>query len=134
HILVDHESRWSIFEKTNLDVDGSGGFDPAALASQAATLTPIKEDTTSYQLIRMQLEAAVEKKASLISRSLLSEMERRLLQRNSTSTFETFLAALVLLNCVEKSTWVYKSWEQDFLKPRWPLDKTPIIYGAQGDN
>jgi hypothetical protein len=133
HILVDPESRWTIFEKATHEVNGIEDIG-AVLASETAPLTPIKEDTTTYQLIRMQLEAAVEKKASMISRSLLTEMERRLLQRNSTSAFETFLAALILLNCVEKSTWVYKSWEQDFLKVRWPLDKTPQMYGAQGDN
>jgi len=56
-----------------------------------------------------------------------------LLQRSSSSTFETFLVALILLNCVEKSTWLFKYWEQDAFKARWPLDKTPIWYGSQGD-
>jgi hypothetical protein len=75
----------------------------------------------------------VEKKAALISKTVLNDLERRLLQRSSTSSFETFLTAIILLNCVEKSTWLFKSWEQDYLKSRWPLDKTPIWYGSQGD-
>jgi hypothetical protein len=120
HILVDPELKWSVYEKLSPDAEAGTGI-------------PVKEDTDTYQLICLQLNAAVEKKASLISRTVLSDLERRLLQRNSTSSFETFLVALILLNCVEKSTWLYKSWEQDFLKARWPLDKTPIIYGAQGD-
>lgn len=133
HILVDHELRWCVFEKTIPDAETGHDFSQPSYPSQMASADPIKEETTSYQLICMQLNAAVEKRASLISRTVLSDLERRLLQRNSTSSFETFLAALILLNCVEKSTWLYKSWEQDYLKARWPLDKTPIIYGAQGD-
>ncbi|KAI9746198.1 MAG: hypothetical protein M1818_000879 [Claussenomyces sp. TS43310] len=119
HILVDHELSWAILEKT----------DASAEAGQGALI----DDTATYQLLCMQLNAAVEKKAALISKNVLNDLERRLLLRSSTSAFETFLVAIILLNCVEKSIWLFKSWEQDFLKARWPLDKTPIWYGSQGD-
>lgn len=121
HILVDHELKWSIFERSTINDDGTEGgvlIDPQG---------------TTYQLLCMQLSAAVEKKAALTAKAVLNDLERRLLQRSSTSSFETFLVAIILLNCVEKSTWLFKSWEQDYLKARWPLDKTPIWYGSQGD-
>lgn len=120
HILVDHELKWSISERS-------------PLVEETMTTTPIESQTTTYQLLCMQLAAAVEKKAAQTSKAVLNDLERRLLQRTSTSSFETFLVAIILLNCVEKSTWLFKSWEQDYLKARWPLDKTPIWYGSQGD-
>jgi hypothetical protein len=119
HILVDHELSWAILEKTDINADPGQG--------------QLIEEPQNYQLLCMQLNAAVEKKAAIISKSVLNDLERRLLQRSSTSSFETFLVAIILLNCVEKSTWLFKSWEQDFLKARWPLDKTPLWYGSQGD-
>lgn len=124
HILVDHELKWSISEKSS-SVDETG--------NTTSTSTPISPETTTYGLLCMQLSAAVEKRAALTAKSVLNDLERRLLQRTSTSSFETFLVAILLLNCVEKSTWLFKSWEQDYLKARWPLDKTPIWYGSQGE-
>lgn len=120
HILVDHELKWSLSERRTMGDESSESH-------------PIDPQGTTYQLLCMQLSAAVEKKAAQTSKLVLNDLERRLLQRSSTSSFETFLVAIILLNCVEKSTWLFKSWEQDYLKARWPLDKTPIWYGSQGD-
>jgi hypothetical protein len=118
HILVDHEATWALFEK-------------ASLESAAESGTPI--DDMNHQVLTIQLNAVVEKKAGVISKSVLNDLERRLLLRTPEKTFETFLVTIILLNCVEKSTWLFKSWEQDFLQPRWPLDKTPVWYGSQGE-
>lgn len=120
HILVDHELKWNITEKSTLP-------------DETVVENAIDPQGTTYQLLCMQLAAAVEKKAATTAKSVLNDLERRLLQRGSTSSFETFLVSIILLNCVEKSTWLFKSWEQDYLKARWPLDKTPIWYGSQGD-
>lgn len=119
HILVDHEVSWVLFEKSEHNPEAPG--------------TTI-EEVQNYQVICMQLNAAAEKKAAIISKSVLNDLERRLLLRTANQSFETFLVSIILLNCVEKSTWLFKSWEQDFLKARWPLDKTPVWYGAQGDH
>lgn len=122
HILVDHDLRWSMSETSSL-------------ASESGHGLLINEHTNgeSYNILHLQLNAAAEKKAAQISKSVLNDLERRLLQRSSTSSFETFLVALVLLNCVEKSTWLFKSWEQDSFSDRWPLDKKPNWYSSQGD-
>jgi hypothetical protein len=118
HILVDHELKWGVYDKTNIDHD----------APQEAH----REDSATYTLVVKQLNAAVEKKAASISKAVLSDLERRLLHRSSNKSFELFLVGIILLNCLEKSTWLYKSWEH-VLKAEWPLDKTPVWYGAQGD-
>ena len=122
HILVDHELHWTISEKT--DIDAPAGQGPAIDQSTRGD---------NYSLLCLQLNAAAEKKAAQICKTVLNDLERRLLQRSSTSSFETFLVAIILLNCVEKSTWLFKFWEQDSFKSRWPLDKTPVWYASQGD-
>ncbi|KAE8450514.1 hypothetical protein EG329_006245 [Mollisiaceae sp. DMI_Dod_QoI] len=122
HILVDHEISWTMSERVN--VDAQAGHGP--LIDQVA-------NGVTFNILCLQLNAAAEKKAAAICKSVLNELERRLLQRNSLKDFETFLVAIVMLNCVEKSTWLYKSWEQESFKPRWPLDKPPTWYASQGD-
>jgi hypothetical protein len=122
HILVDHELHWTVSEKTDID----------ARAGQGPVIDQNTSDDT-YGLLCLQLNAAAEKKAAQICKAVLNDLERRLLQRSTTSSFETFLVAIILLNCVEKSTWLFKSWEQDSFKSRWPLDKSPAWYASQGD-
>lgn len=122
HILVDHELRWTISERVSVDAPAGQG--------------PIIENSSDdgiYGLLCLQLNAAAEKKAAAICKSVLGELERRLLTRQANSSFETFLVAIVLLNCIEKSTWLFKSWEQEDFKARWPLDKIPNTYAVQGE-
>lgn len=123
HILIDHEVRWTISIRTDTDVEGGHGIqipnDPSG--------------NSSYNLICLQLNAAAEKKAAQICKEVLNELERRLLARSSATPFATFLIAIIFLNCIEKSTWLFESWEQESFKPRWPLDKPPRVYAAQGD-
>jgi hypothetical protein len=119
HMLVDHELRWVIHEKNSFETGAGQG-------------TPIPDDIT-YQLLCMQLNAAVEKKALVISRSVMADLEKRVFGKFIAEPFETFLAVLILLNCVEKCTWLYQSWEQDYLKARWPLDRNAGYYAQQGD-
>ncbi|PVI08576.1 hypothetical protein DM02DRAFT_665891 [Periconia macrospinosa] len=66
---------------------------------------------TSYDLIKMQLMGAIEKRASYLSRVVMNDLERRLLQRQQANPFETFLVAVILLACVERMCWLFRSWE-----------------------
>lgn len=96
---------------------------------------PIDEITNpeSYSLLCSQLRAATEKRASQLSKSVMNDLERRLLQRQQSGWFETFLVALILLNCVERACWLFRSWDDDTFTQRWPLDKRPPYYSNQGD-
>ncbi|CAL3965190.1 unnamed protein product [Diplocarpon coronariae] len=115
-ILVDHEPRWNISERVH--VDAQAGQGPAVTLS-------------SYDLIVSQLNAAAEKKASKMCADVLVRLERLLLQK--VSSFEIFLISIIILNCVEKSTWLFKSWEQASFRSRWPLDKPPKWFADQGE-
>ncbi|KAK6585279.1 hypothetical protein PZA11_002006 [Diplocarpon coronariae] len=91
----------------------------------------MKRISNVYDLIVSQLNAAAEKKASKMCADVLVRLERLLLQK--VSSFEIFLISIIILNCVEKSTWLFKSWEQASFRSRWPLDKPPKWFADQGE-
>ncbi|BCR86836.1 uncharacterized protein ACHE_30823S [Aspergillus chevalieri] len=131
HILVDSELRWKTYCNPTLP--------PTSMHSLAQPSDdgrmPIDEITNaeSYSLLCSQLRAATEKRASQLSKSVMNDLERRLLQRQQSGWFETFLVALILLNCVERACWLFRSWDDEAFTQRWPLDKRPPYYSNQGD-
>ena len=95
----------------------------------------IKDDTHPevFHTLCLQLSAAVERKAAALSKALLTAMQRMLQDSRSKVDFNMYIATLVLLNCVEKSTWVLKAWDQEHLKEGWPIQqKKPSAYTQQG--
>lgn len=64
-----------------------------------------------YQLIKAQLMASIESRCSKLSKTVMNELERRLLQRQQVSRFATFLSAVILLNVVELMTSLYRSFD-----------------------
>lgn len=77
----------------------------------------------------------------------MNEIERRLLQRQQASRFETFLCSTILLNCIERMTGAYRAFDitpqpQDgdevpsvhTRPPDWPLDETPFRLWSQGEH
>ncbi|KAI9928802.1 hypothetical protein ASPWEDRAFT_168775 [Aspergillus wentii DTO 134E9] len=131
HILVDSELQWKTYCNPTLP--------PTSMHSLAQPSDdgrmPIDEITNgeSYALLCSQLRAATEKRASQLSKSVMNDLERRLLQRQQSGWFETFLVAIILLNCVERTCWLFRSWDDEHFAQRWPLDKRPPYYANQGD-
>lgn len=95
----------------------------------------LDEQTTPFSasLITSQLRAAVEKRAGVVCKQVMNELERRLLQRQQSSHFETFLVALILLNCAERVCWLFRTWDDESRLHQWPLDKKPKPYADQGE-
>lgn len=119
HILVDHEMTWKVSERVNIDAPAGEG--PPLIANG------------SFNLISLQLNAAAERLAANLCKTILVDLERHLMTRHK-DIFETFLVTVITLNCIEKSAWLFKSWEQSNFKGRWPLDKSPAEYATQGEN
>ncbi|GME31412.1 Sterol regulatory element-binding protein cleavage-activating protein [Neofusicoccum parvum] len=65
----------------------------------------------SYKLIDAQILGAMEKRAANLSKFVMNDLERRLLQRQQANPFETFLVSMILLACVERMCWLFKRWE-----------------------
>ena len=120
HIFVASELRWTFSKKSDRDAQpGSGSV--------------INSDEAGSHLLDLQINAAAEKKASQLCKDVLSNMEKRLLRRDPDTFFETFLIALIFLNCVEKSTWLFTYWRQDNFKETWPLSKAQEMFIIQGE-
>lgn len=67
----------------------------------------------SRRLVTGQILAALENRCSRLSKIVMNELERRLLQRQQINRFATFISTVVLLNCVERMTGFYKSLDSD---------------------
>ncbi|KAI9684398.1 MAG: hypothetical protein M1829_002208 [Trizodia sp. TS-e1964] len=122
HVLSDSEMSWQTFERLSTSADGS-------------IRRPINKETDerSYNLLCNQLRCAAEKRASYISRIVMNELEKRLLQRTQGGWFETFLVAILLLNCVERTSWYFETWNKEQWDSKWPLEQNPRYYYGQGE-
>lgn len=112
NILISNESMWSVYYESN--------HPPVMEAVQVETPASDKEsssrkeflpDTHDYAIIYAQLQHATERYCQKQAKFVMNELERRLLQRQQSSSFLTFLAAVILLNCVERMTGLYRSFD-----------------------
>lgn len=122
--IIDRERQWTFLEKP-----AEGDQEPRWIKE-----TPDSNDADIYTMLCMQLNAAAERKANQTSKSLLGLMHRLLQDSKTRISFRMYLAALIFLNCVEKSTWAFKAWEQAHLRPGWPLERDPGVFMQQGSD
>jgi hypothetical protein len=122
HILVDSSTPWVVSERTNELVAAGKG-------------TPIDKNAEdhSYEDLCGQLNAVAEKKAAQMFKEVLSDFEKRLLERAKTPHFDNFLVAIMVLNCVEKGEWLFRSWKEAKFDATYPLPKRQEEYMAQGE-
>lgn len=121
---IDRERQWIIVQKASADAEEGRPIPEAET----------ERDADIYTMMCLQLNAAAERKANSTSKSLLNLMDRQLADSKTKVGFHIYLAALIFLNCVEKSTWSFKAWEQDHLRPGWPLEREPGLFTEQGGN
>lgn len=119
--VIDRELKW------NLEICPS----PAAQVD-GKSITQ-ETDAELYKTICLQLTAAAERKASTTSKNLLTHMQRDLQDARTKIGHGMFFTILVLLICVEKSTWAFKAWEEMSKTINcWPLERLPSDYTQQG--
>ncbi|CZT22661.1 uncharacterized protein RCC_08366 [Ramularia collo-cygni] len=53
-------------------------------------------------ILRAQILSSLESRSATLGKSITNELERRLLQRQQVSRFGTFIASVLLLNCIER--------------------------------
>ncbi|KAK1969455.1 hypothetical protein LY78DRAFT_351010 [Colletotrichum sublineola] len=119
--ILDRERGWYIAEEREGVVSPRGPEDFAG-----------SDDQDIYNLITFQLSAATERKANNVSNKLISELQRCLENGKAKINFDVYLSILILLHCLEKTTWTFKVWEMDDFRQRWPLDRPPAMYVNQG--
>lgn len=111
-ILTSRTLEWQLFSNPSVaptvappTLSASDVEDP-----RRTTITMLNHPA-SYNLIKMQLMGATEKRAACLARVVMNDLERRLLQRQQANPFETFLVAVILLACVERMCWLFRTWE-----------------------
>ena len=111
-ILTSRNFEWHLFSNPSLAPTQAPSILTAADIEEGihTPITPL-EHSSSYSLITMQLMGATEKRAACLARVVMNDLERRLLQRQQANPFETFLVAVMLLACVERMCWLFRSWE-----------------------
>ncbi|KKA29918.1 hypothetical protein TD95_001480 [Thielaviopsis punctulata] len=121
--IIDRERQWHILEKRTTESTARLIRDPNE-----------RLGIDIYTVMLIQLNAAAERKANTTSRTLLNKMQRFLQDSKVKIGFRMFLTALVFLNCIEKSTWAFRAWEQQNLRGGWPLERQPETFIGQGAN
>lgn len=98
-----------VFEiRYNPDIPSSPGSQIVEWTDNASQ-RPLSSKSVSYSLICSQIRAATETACRELSKAVMNELERRLLQRQQVSSFATFISAVVLLNCIERISSFYHS-------------------------
>lgn len=119
--VIDRELKW------NLEIC------PSPVAQLEGKSITQETDAELYKTICLQLTAAAERKASTTSKNLLTHMQRDLQDARTKIYHGMFFTILVLLICVEKSTWAFKAWEEMSKTINcWPLERLPSDYTQQG--
>jgi hypothetical protein len=128
--ILDRERQWNI----TYPAAGATGVTSAGGQDSIQEMRGIREDSDQevFTTMCLQLTAAAERKAATTSKVLLTGMQRVLQDSKHKVDHGMFFSALILLNCVEKSTWAFKAWEQENLLPLWPLEKLPGTFTEQG--
>lgn len=111
-ILTKPNLDWNLFSNPSLaPTMAPSTMTPSDLENLARIPITSITNQASYDLIKMQLMGATEKRAACLARIVMNDLERRLLQRQQANPFETFLVAVVLLACVERMCWLFRTWE-----------------------
>ncbi|KAI1759287.1 hypothetical protein GGR53DRAFT_152805 [Hypoxylon sp. FL1150] len=118
--MMDRERQWTMLVKSSKE-----GVEDYWIKDDS--------DTEAYTNICMQLTAAAEHKADTASQSLLKGIQQNLQDGKIKLGFPMFLTVMLFLNCMEKTTWAFKAWDEENLRPKWPLQKPPSDYTHQGE-
>lgn len=110
-ILADPTLNWSVFYNPTLPPTT---LHPLASTSNESRI-PVDhlDDFETFNMICNQVRAAVEKRAAKIGKALMTKVEDHMLKKGSAGRLSTFLATLILLNCAERMSWLFSTWDNN---------------------
>ncbi|KAL1954470.1 hypothetical protein VTO42DRAFT_1146 [Malbranchea cinnamomea] len=130
-LLVDPTLSWNIFYNPTLPPTTLHPL--STTSNEARTRIDRLNGFESFDLIRSQVRGAVEKRAAKIGKVLMNKVEERMLKRGSAGHFNTFLVTLILLNCAERMSWLFHTWDNDQSSHRWPLERRPSDFAGEAE-
>ena len=83
----------------------------SAQAGADAVIQHLVSTEQNHKLVAAQISVAIEARCAKLSKVVMNELERRLLQRQQAHQFATFISSVVFLNCVERMTGFYRSYD-----------------------
>ncbi|KAL5116726.1 hypothetical protein ACEQ8H_005338 [Pleosporales sp. CAS-2024a] len=111
-ILTSQNLEWQLFSNPSLAPTAAPStLSETDMSDPARRAITLLSHSSSYNLIKTQLQGATEKRATALARIVMNDLERRLLQRQQANPFETFLVAVILVACVERMCWLFRTWE-----------------------
>lgn len=125
---------WTYVELIERELKWSYNIRPSPVARMAAKSITRDSDEELYKMLGLQITATAEILAERTSKALIQHLQRDLQDGRAVMGPHVFFTILLLLICVEKSTWAFMSWEKiPELRNQWPLDKQPSYFTGQGD-
>lgn len=125
---------WTYVELIERELKWTYNIRSSPVARMAAKSITRDSDEELYKMLGLQITATAEILAERISKALIQHLQRDLQDGRAVMGPHVFFTILLLLICVEKSTWALMSWEKiPELRNQWPLDKQPSYFTAQGD-
>lgn len=82
-----------------------------SMTTPRRTKITMESSPLTYQLITVQLASAAEKRCNQHLKSVIHDLENRLLQRREKTSFSSFLTTIIMLNAAERMSWFLKSRE-----------------------
>lgn len=93
-----------------------------------------ESDAELFKTLGLQLCTAAEIQAETIAKQLFRHITSQLSDGKAHVGRSMFFAIMLLLICIEKTTWAFMSWEKiPDLRAKWPLERQPSSYTAQGE-
>lgn len=68
-------------------------------------------EASSHRLIISQLLSAIEQTAEKLCQDVVSQLEQRFMRKLHDGIFDTFLASIIVLSCMERMYWLYLTWD-----------------------
>ena len=119
NILVTKDPLWTICynscdspmaDHTTI-VDETAGQGETSVRSSDDGRVYFDPGSPDYDIMCGQLRDAAERYCQKQAKTCMNELERRLVQRQQVPSFLTFLGAVILLNCVERMTALFYSFD-----------------------
>ena len=129
-MISDPTKRWDISVLQGQPQDPSD-FTNGKVPARASVDGQI--DQQSYALLCSQLQCGLERLATKLNTHAMNKFEQRLLRPVSLNQFETFLMAIILINCVERHSWIFHDWTDQAKAERWPLNDSPADVISQAE-
>lgn len=129
-LACSKEDRWLF----SYAVDRLPGPEPELVPDYVRSSTStvhLPADLPDYEAIKAQILDAAERYCAKQGKAVMTELERRLLQRQQACAFTTFLVSVILLSCVERMTCLYRTFDENTTTPSDPSTEIPDDANAE---